>query len=166
MAAIWWSRPILLTFYLKFWNIKRTIFLRVEERKNEAIILKEIFVYDSCGSYRILLADRARSYLLLPEIYIRLLGRFYPDSFKTADRQTGMASSTRLVMVIKNIYTLWGRKLLLYCVANFWLKSLYPLQGYKNVPIYYLTNFFLPHFIFVHLKCSTLIRTFANPPDF
>jgi len=30
------------------------------------------------------------------------------------------------------IYTLWGRKRLLHCVANFWLKSSYPPQGYKN----------------------------------
>jgi len=35
------------------------------------------------------------------------------------DGQTDMARSTRLVMLIKNIYTLWGRKRLLHCVANF-----------------------------------------------
>jgi len=70
---------------------------------------------------------------------IRLLGKFHPDSFKTerlvcleTDGQTDMARSTRLVMLIKNIYTLWGRKRLLHCVANFWLKSIYPLQGYKK----------------------------------
>jgi len=56
----------------------------------------------------------------------RLLGKFQPDSFKTkrlvcveSDGQTDMARSTRLVMLIKNIYTLWGRKRLLHCVANF-----------------------------------------------
>jgi len=36
-------------------------------------------------------------------------------------------------MLIKNIFTLWGWKRLLHCLANFWLKSLYPLQGYKYV---------------------------------
>jgi len=38
------------------------------------------------------------------------------------DGQTDMARSTRLGMLIKNIYTLWGRKRF--------------LQGYKNV--YYI----------------------------
>jgi len=55
-----------------------------------------------------------------------LLGKFQPDSFKTetlvcvgTDGQTDMARSTRLVMLIKNMYTLWGRKLPLHYVANF-----------------------------------------------
>jgi len=76
---------------------------------------------------------------ILPAKDIRLLGKFQPDSFKTerlvwveSDGQTDMARSTRLVMLIKNIYSLWGRKRVLHCVANFWLKSIYPLQGYKN----------------------------------
>jgi len=49
----------------------------------------------------------------------RLLGKFQPDNFKTkrlfcveTDGQADMARSTRLAMLIKNIYTLWGRKLL------------------------------------------------------
>jgi len=33
--------------------------------------------------------------------------------------QTIMARSTRLVMLIKNIYNLWDRERLLPCVANF-----------------------------------------------
>jgi len=80
---------------------------------------------------------------ILPAKEIRLLGKFLPDSFKTerlvsveTDGQTDMARSTRLVILIKNIYTLWGRKHLLHCVANFWLKSIYPLQGYKNIGIF------------------------------
>jgi len=32
--------------------------------------------------------------------------------------QTNMARSTLLLMPIKNIYTLWGWKRRLYCVAN------------------------------------------------
>jgi len=63
---------------------------------------------------------------ILPAKDIRLLGKFQPDSFKTerlvcveTDGQTDMARSTRLVMPIKNIYTLWGRKRLLHCVVNF-----------------------------------------------
>jgi len=62
----------------------------------------------------------------LPAKEIKLLGKFQPDSFKTerllcveTDEQTDMARSTRLIMLIKNIYTLWGRKRLLHCVANF-----------------------------------------------
>jgi len=50
------------------------------------------------------------------------LGKFQPDSFKTeklvceeTDGQTDMARSTRLVVLIKN---LWGRKRLLHCVAR------------------------------------------------
>jgi len=56
----------------------------------------------------------------------RLLGKFQPDGFKTerlvcveTDGQTNMARSTRLMMMIKSLYTLWGRKRLLHCVANF-----------------------------------------------
>jgi len=56
----------------------------------------------------------------------RLLGKFQPDSFKLkrqfgvgTDGQMDMARSTRLGMLMKNIYTLWGRKRLLYCVTNF-----------------------------------------------
>jgi len=71
---------------------------------------------------------------ILPAKEIWLLGKFQPDSFKTerlvcveTDRQTDMARSTRLVMLTKNLYTLWG-----HCVANFWLKSIYPLKRYKK----------------------------------
>jgi len=39
--------------------------------------------------------------------------------FYMTEGQTDMARSTCLVMLIKNIYTLWGRKRLLHCVANF-----------------------------------------------
>jgi len=67
---------------------------------------------------------------ILPATDIKLLGKFQPDSFKAerllfveTDGQTDMSRSTRLVMLIKNIYTLWGRKRLLHCVANFRLKS-------------------------------------------
>jgi len=45
--------------------------------------------------------------------------------------QMDMDRSICLVMPIKNTYALWGRKRLPYCVANFWLKSLYPLLGYE-----------------------------------
>jgi len=40
------------------------------------------------------------------------------------------ARSTRLVMLNKNTYILWGQKSLLHYITNFLLKSLYPLQGY------------------------------------
>jgi len=62
----------------------------------------------------------------LPAKERRLLRKFQSNSFKTkrqvcveTDGQTDMATSTRLVMLIKNIYTLWGRKRILHCVANF-----------------------------------------------
>jgi len=55
------------------------------------------------------------TYILLAK-EIRLLGKLHPDSFKTeilvcveTDGQTDIARSTRLAMLIKNIYTLWGR---------------------------------------------------------
>jgi len=48
---------------------------------------------------------------ILPAKERRLLGKF-------SDGQPDMARSTRLVMLIKNIYTLWGRKSLLHCVAT------------------------------------------------
>jgi len=63
---------------------------------------------------------------ILPAKYIRLLRKLQPDSIKTeklvcveSDGQTDMARLTRKVILIKNIYTLWGRKRLLHCVANF-----------------------------------------------
>jgi len=50
---------------------------------------------------------------ILPAKEIRLLGEFHPDSFKTerlacveTDGQMDMTRSTRLVMLIKNIFTL------------------------------------------------------------
>jgi len=52
---------------------------------------------------------------ILPAKERILLGKFQPDSFKIerlvcveTDGRTNMARSTRLVMLIKNIYTLWG----------------------------------------------------------
>jgi len=72
---------------------------------------------------------------ILPAKERRLLGKFRPDSFRTdgLSVQTDMARSTRLVTLIKNMHTLGGRKRLLHCVANFWRKSEYPLQVYKNI---------------------------------
>jgi len=62
---------------------------------------------------------------ILPAKGISLLGKFQPDSFKTerlvcvkTDGQTDRRRSTRLVMLIKNIYTLRGRKRVLHCVAT------------------------------------------------
>jgi len=53
---------------------------------------------------------------ILPAQELRLLGKLQPDSFKIerlvcveTDGQRDMARSTRLVMLIKNIYILWGR---------------------------------------------------------
>jgi len=63
---------------------------------------------------------------ILPAKEKRILRKFQPDSFKTerpvcveADGQKDMGKSARLVMLTKNIYTLWGRKRHLHCVANF-----------------------------------------------
>jgi len=60
----------------------------------------------------------------IPSKKIRLLGKFQPDSLKTeglvcveTDGQTDMARSTRIVVLIKNICILWGRKRLLHCVG-------------------------------------------------
>jgi len=59
----------------------------------------------------------------LPAKERRFFEKFQPGSFKTerlvsvqTDGQTDMARSSRLVVMIKNIYSLWG---LLHCVANF-----------------------------------------------
>jgi len=78
------------------------------------------------GAIRCSCPIRLVSTYILPAKDIRLLGKFQPDSLKTerlvcveGDGQTDMARSTRLVMLIKNIYTLWGRKRLLHCVAIF-----------------------------------------------
>jgi len=78
------------------------------------------------GAIRFRCPSRLVPAYILPAEDIRLLGKFQPDNFKTerifcveTDGQTDIARSTRLVMLIKNIYTLWGRKRLLHCVANF-----------------------------------------------
>jgi len=78
------------------------------------------------GAIRYSCPIRLVSTYILPAKERRLLGKFQSDSFKTerlvcveTDGQSDMARSTRLVMLIKNIYTLWGRKRLLHCVANF-----------------------------------------------
>jgi len=54
---------------------------------------------------------------ILPAKEIRLLGNFQPDSFKTerlvcveTDGQADIARSIRLVMLITNIYILYGVK--------------------------------------------------------
>jgi len=63
---------------------------------------------------------------IIPAKERRLLGKFQPDSFKTerlvrveTDGQADMARSTRPVMLIKNVCTLWDRKRLIQCVVNF-----------------------------------------------
>jgi len=48
------------------------------------------------------------------------------SAFIRTDRQTDMARSTRLVILIKNIYTLWGRKRFLLPVTYFPTNLVYP----------------------------------------
>jgi len=107
-------------------------------KNNEAIICFILFSHQlsdrSYGSYMNIYIYIYSLYIvvqlvptyILPAKEKRLLGKIPPDSLKTerlvfveTDGQTDMARSTRLVMLIKNIYTLWGRKRLIYCVANF-----------------------------------------------
>jgi len=45
---------------------------------------------------------------------------------RPADGQTDMARSTRLVILIKNIYSLWGRKRFLLSVTYFPMNLVYP----------------------------------------
>jgi len=48
------------------------------------------------------------------------------SAFIRTDGQTDMARSTRLVILIKNIYTLWGRKRFLLPVTYFPTNLVYP----------------------------------------
>jgi len=48
------------------------------------------------------------------------------SAFIRTDRQTDMARSTRLVILIKNIYTLWGRNRFLLPVTYFPTNLVYP----------------------------------------
>jgi len=50
-------------------------------------------------------------------------------AFIRTDRQTDMARSTRLVILIKNMYTLWGRKRFLLPVTYFPTNLVYPLHS-------------------------------------
>jgi len=49
------------------------------------------------------------------------------SAFIRTNRQTDMARSTRLVILIKNIYTLWGRKRFLLPVTYFPTNLVYPI---------------------------------------
>jgi len=90
------------------------------------IIFLHFFPIIALGAIRYGCPIRLVPTYIQPEKDIRLLGKFQPDSFKTerlvcleTDGHTDMARSTRLVMLIKNIYFVWGRKRLLHFVANF-----------------------------------------------
>jgi len=48
------------------------------------------------------------------------------SAFLRTDGQTDIARSTRLVILIKNIYTLWGRKRFLLSVTYFLMNLVYP----------------------------------------
>jgi len=48
------------------------------------------------------------------------------SAFIRTDRQTDMARSTRLVILIKNVYTLWGRKSYLLPFTYFPTNLVYP----------------------------------------
>jgi len=109
--TLWGRKPFLLPVTYFPTSLVYPFTLRVTGINTEAIIC---FIYFPDPTF------------ILPAKYIRLLGKFQPDSFKSerlvcveTDGQTDMARSTRLVMLIKNMYTLWGRKRLLHCVANF-----------------------------------------------
>jgi len=86
-------------------------------------LLKRFFPIIPMGAIRY---SRLAQTYILPAKERRLLGKFQAYCFRTErlicvepDGQTDMSRSTRLVMLVKSIYTLWGRKRLLYCVANF-----------------------------------------------
>jgi len=81
--------------------------------KMTKVTLKKIFFpVIPIGAVRYSCPIRLVPTYILPAKQIRLLGKFQPDSFKTerlvcveTDGQTAMAKSTRLVMLINNIYT-------------------------------------------------------------
>jgi len=77
------------------------------------IIVLNFFSIIPMGATRFSCPIRMVPTYILPAKEKRLLGKFQPDSFKIerliwveTDGQTDMARSTRLVMLIKNIYTL------------------------------------------------------------
>jgi len=69
--------------------------------------------------------------------------------------QTGMARSTWLVILIKNIYTLWGQKRFLLPVTYFPTSLVYPctprVTGIKRVGI--TKKHLLRHFWAIQRKC-------------
>jgi len=66
------------------------------------------------------------------------------SAFIRTDGQTDMTRSTRLVILIKNIYTLWGRKRFLLPVTFFLTNLVYPFTlrvtgiTWKNAIVEYL----------------------------
>jgi len=70
---------------------------------------------------------------------------------RQTDGQAGMARSTRLVILIKDIYTLWGRKRFLLSVTYFLTNLVYPftlrVTGIitpTDVKIWLVIVFYLP----------------------
>jgi len=65
------------------------------------------------------------------------------SAFIRTDRQTDMARSKRLVILIKNMYTLWGQKrsriYILYGTETF-LSACYILSDEPSMPFYSTSN--------------------------
>jgi len=87
-------------------------------------------------------------------------------AFIRTNGQTDMARSTRLVVLIKNIYTLWGRKLFLLPITHF--PTNLPVTGIKMdglvlhsgkfgkrelISIYFFNiSFFFEYWITIHIR--------------
>jgi len=122
---LWGRKRFFLPFTYFPTNLVYPITLRVKGIKTrKKAFFKFLFPVIPMRAIRYSCPTQLAPTYILPSKNRTLLGKFQPDSLKT-DRLVciDMPWLTRLVMLIKNIYTLWCRKRLLHCVAKFWLKS-------------------------------------------
>jgi len=75
--------------------------------------------------------------ICMPNLNSLALRALEVSAFIRTDGQTDMARSTRLVILIKNMYTLWGRKRFLLPVTYFPTNLVYPftirVTGIKRI---------------------------------
>jgi len=136
-----------------FVDVKRGVGQLIVIDENNTFQLKLLFLHQNCRSHSFGRFVGVRVAWHPAETNLRCAGICMPNpsivalivseisAFIGSDGQTGKARSTRLVYLIKNIYTLWGRKRFLLPVTYFPTNLVYPftlqVTGIKTRKIAY-----------------------------
>jgi len=89
------------------------------------------------------------------------------STFIRTDGQTDMARSTRLDILIKNIYSLWGRKRFFLPVTYFPTNLVYPFtQRVTGITIKKLTSARRSSYTLAGRSRGSIVRVCAEPTDF